>query len=290
MRRKSQIKIGAIDSDKIAFASYNVESHVEFTSRIGEFKANEKGQLTDFPFNAYASSMDEYTWDMDAKTITLDKGPGLKDEESYFVSKRADQQGLKFQSTKAVFDMVEGVIHAENVPYIDVADSRAFPKDGLVSVEEAAEMRPLKESKLLASRDTKFHEIFDATLKINGRYALSGEGSYIFKDKHATGQKITFSEIRVKGDSTVEAEGYVQEEWNFTVSPKIGYKGRAYLTSTEEFLRFDGYVKPLHSFEQYPSDWFRYRQQPDPAFVVVPVNDLRNPDRRRTFASLEHRQ
>ncbi|MFY0642970.1 MAG: hypothetical protein JXR19_00730 [Bacteroidia bacterium] len=283
---ESEIQIGSIDNEKIAFASYNVESHVNFNTRIGEFKANEKGQLTHFPFNAYASSMDEYTWDMDAKTITLDKGPLLASSQSYFKSGKGSQDGLMFLSDKAVFDMVEGVIHAENVPYIDVADSRAFPHDGKVSIEEDADMRPLEQARLIASRENNFHEIYDARLKIRGRYDIGGKGSYVFKDKHATGQSIEFKEIWVKEDSTVFAKGYVKDSLGFTVSPKIAYKGYAHLKSTEEFLRFEGYVKPLHSFTQYPSDWFRYRDQPDPARVIVPAYDLRNPDRRKTFASV----
>lgn len=283
---KSQIQIGAIDNDKIAFASYNVDAHVDFTTRIGEFKANEKGKLTDFPFNAYASSMDEYKWDMDAQTITLDKGPMLAANKSYFVSKKGDQQGLMFQSDHAVFDMKEGVIHAEHVPYIDVADSRAFPFEGKLSIEEDAYMRPLKQSKLLAARDNKFHEINNATLYVKGRYAISGEGSYIYKDKHSTKQAIYFTELSVFGDSTVLAQGYIKDSLSFTVSPKIAYKGYAHMSSVEEDIRFDGYVKPLHSFEQYPSDWFRYKQQPDPQNVIIPAKELRNPDRRNVFAAV----
>lgn len=283
---ESEIQIGAIDNDKIAFASYNVESHVDFTTRIGEFKANEKGKLTDFPFNAYASSMDEYTWDMDAQTITLNKGPQLTAKESYFISKKGDQDGLKFMSDKAVFDMKEGVIYAENVPFIDVADSRVFPFEEKVAIEEDAYMRPLKQSKLLAARDNKYHDLVDAILYIKGRYALTGEGSYVYKDKHLTGQQIYFSELYVKGDSTVVGKGYIKDSLNFTVSPKIGYKGYAHLTSLEQDIRFDGYVKPLHSLELYPSDWFRYRQQPDPNNVIIPATDLRNPDRRKIYAAV----
>lgn len=285
---KSKIEIGAIDDDRIAFASYNVNSHVDFNTRIGEFKANEHGQLTQFPFNAYASSMDEYTWDMNAQTITLDKGPHLTKEQSYFITQRSDQQGLKFQSDKAVFDMKEGVIYADNVPYIDVADSRAFPFEGDVVIEENAKMRTLEQARLLASRDNIYHEIYDASLNIHGRYALGGEGLYVFKDKHLTGQIIEMKDLKVRNDSTVYAEGYIRDTLNFTVSPKIAYKGKAFLSSQEEHIRFDGYVKPLHSFTQYPSDWFRYEQQPNPAEVIIPANahDLRNPDRRYIYATV----
>lgn len=285
---ESKIEIGSISNEKIAFASYNVESHVDFNTRIGEFKANEKGNLTEFPFNAYASSMDEYTWDMDAETIELNKGPLLSDKESYFVSRKADQDGLRFMSSKALFDMKLGIIYAENVPYIDVADSRAFPFEEKVTILEDAVMKPLESSKLLANRENKYHEIFDATLSIKGRYNIGGSGNYEYKDKNRTKQVIFFDNLRVKSkeDSVVYATGYIKDSLNFTVSTKIGYKGSVELKSIDPHLSFNGYVKPLHSFEEYPSSWFRYKQKPDPENVVIPATELLNEDRRRVSATV----
>ncbi len=284
----SQIEIGSIDNDKIAFASYNVDAHVDFNTRIGEFKANEKGNLTEFPFNAYASSMDEYTWDMDAETIELNKGPLLAKEKSIFISRKHEQQGLRFQSTKALFDMKDGVIYAEEVPYIDVADSRIFPFEEKLTIFEDADMKKLEQAKMLASRDNKYHELFDAGIKIHGRYKLGGSANYEYKDKHLTGQIVHFSKIRVKDhtDSTVQANGGIADTAGFTVSPKIAYKGGIELLSTDEFISFSGYVKPLHSLEQYASSWFRYRQQPDPEDVIIPAYEILNEDRRRMSASV----
>ncbi len=285
---KSTIQIGAITEDKIAFASYNVESQVDFNTRIGEFKANEKGKLTDFPYNAYASSMDEYTWDMNAETIELNKGPLLAKEKSYFISKNTDQDGLMFESTNALFDMKAGIIYAKEVPYVDVADSRVFPFEKKVTILKNANMQTLKDAKLLASRENKYHEIFDASIKINGRYDLNGFGNYKYKDKHQTEQMVFLDKMRVVGhrDTTIVARGFIKDSLNFTVSPKIGYKGKIELHSNEEFVLFNGYVKPLHSFEQYTSNWFRYTDQPDPQNVIVPAYTILNEDKRRMSASV----
>jgi len=288
--RYSQIEIGSISSTKIGFASFNVESHVDFNTRIGEFKANDKGNLTEFPFNAYASSMDEYKWDMDAETIELNKGPLLATTESYFVSKKPEQQGLKFISTKAVFDMKTGIIYADKVPYIDVADSRIYPFEEKVTILEDANMKTLEQAKMYANRDDKYHEIFDATLKIAGRYDLGGSGNYIYKDKHKTGQLIFLDKMRVKRgkeDSTIIANGFIQDSTKyFTVSPKIAYKGNVEMYSNDEYLKFNGYVKPVHTLADYPSNWFRYNQQPDPADVIIPAYEPLNEDRRRLSASV----
>lgn len=284
----SAIEIGAITADKIAFSSSNMKSDIDFTARIGDFKQNEKGKQTNFPFNSYASSMDEYTWDMDAQTIELNKGPLLSREKSYFVSTKYEQQGLRFESTKALFDMKLGIIYAENVPHIDVADSRVFPNKGAVEIREDADMQPLLQSKLLANRANKYHQLFDARLVVLGRYSLAGNGSYIFKDKHATEQILQFNKIRVKGsgDTTLVISGSVSDSSGFTLSPKIGYKGNTEIHSHEEDLVFRGYVKPLHSLSDYPSAWFRYKGQPDPQNVLIPATEILNEDRRKMYAAV----
>lgn len=285
---KSEIEIGSISDDKIAFASYNVESHVDFTTRIAKFKANEKGNLTKLPYNAYASSMDEYTWNMNAETIELNKGPLLAKEKSYFISTEPAQQGLKFESTNALFNMKTSIIYAEKVPYIDVADSRVFPNKGKVVIRKDADMQTLKQSKMLAARTNKNHELYDAEIKITGRYALDGAAYYTYKDKHNTGQVIYFDKMRVKSktDSTVIASGFVRDTLDFKVSPKIAFKGKTELCSTEEDLVFNGYVKPLHSFNSFASAWFRYNQQPDPNDVIVPAYEIKNEEQRKMYAAL----
>jgi hypothetical protein len=284
----SQIEIGAISSDKIAFASYNVASDVNFTTRIGDFKANETGKLTDFPFNAYASTMDEYKWDMNKQTIELNKGPKLAKEKSIFISKDPAQQGLRFESTKALFDMKKGIIYAENVPHIDVADSRVFPYNEKIEIRENADMQTLQKAKMLASRDNKNHELFDAKLKIAGRYALSGAASYKYKDKHRTNQVLYFDKIRVvsKTDSSIIATGTVADSSGFKVSPKIGFKGLTELSSINQDIVFNGYVKPLHSLTEWPSAWFRYNQRPDPSNIIIPAREIKNEEQRKMYAAV----
>ncbi|MBR9860824.1 hypothetical protein GYB22_08765 [bacterium] len=283
---ESAIELSTVSEDRIAFASDNVNSHVDFNTRIGEFKANEVGTLTRFPFNGYASTMDEYTWDMDAQTIELNNGPRLPATKSMFISQKYEQEGLKFQSTSALFNMLEGVIYADEVPYIDVADSRVFPFENKVVIEAEAVMRTLEQAKLLAARDNRYHEIFDARINVLGRYSLSGQGDYVYKDKHETGQVIHFNKLMVENDSTIIGEGYVKDSLSFTVSPKIAYKGFTHLSSQEEFIKFDGYVLPLHSFEEFPSTWFRYEQRPNPEYVVIPAKELLNEDRRKLYAAV----
>lgn len=274
------VKIGAIDGSRISFSTSNVKADVNFDTRMGDFKANIPGQFTEFPYNAFASSMDEYKWDMDRETIELNKGPRLATEKSIFISRRPDQYGLNFISTKALFDMKAGVIYAEEVPHIDIADGRVFPFEEKVVINKDADISVLNNAKILASRDNKYHELYDVTVKIISRKSMAGSGSYTFKDKHKTGQKIFFDKIAVHRDTNVVAKGYISDSLRFVLSPKIAFKGGVDLSSTEEYLAFNGHVKPLHTFKTYISSWIRYEDRPDPREVVIktgrPRDDANN--------------
>jgi len=282
----SRIQIGDIDAGLISFVSENVKSHVDFDKRTGEFRANELGQFAELQYNQYASTMDDFKWDMDKKTILMTSSGRMPDDQSIFVSRRADQSGLSFQSTKALFDMNTGIIYAEEIPHIDVADSRVFPFEGKAVIEKDAVMRPLENSKLLAARENKFHELFECRIRVLGKYSISGKGNYVYKDKHLTGQVIHFNKMRVTRDSTVLAQGYISDSMNFSVSPKIRYKGSVDLNSDQQHLTFNGYVVPDHTFSAYKSTWFRYEDQPDPSNVIVDASDPKNEIRKSISVSM----
>ena len=279
----AKIEIMSIDTGRIAFASYNVKAFVDFDKRTGDFKANIPGQLTEFAYNQFASSMDQFYWDMDKQTILLTKGPKLA--KSFFIARKPGMDGLKFDSDKALFDMKEGVIYAENVPYIDIADSRVFPKDGKVTIKKDADIIPLQNAKLLASRDNKYHEIYGATLKILGRKSMGGTGSYKYKDKHKTEQVMFFSKISVTGDSTILATGYMKDSAKFKISPMIGYKGEFELSSNNDHLFFNGYIKPLHTFK-IGSNWIRYKERPDPKNIIIDAGEPKNDENKFVSVSM----
>ena len=284
----SDVKINALDQNKIAFSSNNLNSHIDFNKQIGDFKSNKIGNLTQLPYNQFATSMDEFKWDMANNTMEFNKGPQSLKNKSYFLSKKYNQEGLKFVSTNALFDINTGIIYAKKVPYIDVADSRIYPFENKVDIHENADIQRLKKSRILASRVQKFHQLFDGDIKIEGRYALSGSASYEYLDKHQTHQIIKFNKIRVKGrgDTSILAKGYINDTSSFFLSPKIAYKGNTELYSNQQDIFFNGYVKPNHSFTYYPSRWFRYSDQPKPENVIIPATEILNEDRRKMYASI----
>ncbi|MCB0733918.1 MAG: hypothetical protein H6608_00175 [Flavobacteriales bacterium] len=284
----SDIVIGDVDAGMISFVSRNVKSHIDFQKRIGEFRANETGHLTQLPYNQFSTTLDDFKWNMDKKTILMRPTGRMAPEKYTFVSTNPSQDSLYFQSGNALFDMNDGIVYAEEVPYIDIADVRVFPNDGKVTIEKNAYIRTLEQSTLLAARDNKYHDLYDCRINVLGRFALSGTGFHKYKDKHETGQVIYFDKMRIMNDKTYQAIGFISDSIGFSISPKIGYKGSVELNSTKEFLNFNGYVKPLHSFAAYPSIWFRYHDRQDPQDIIVNTVDLRNEDRKKISVSMNY--
>lgn len=284
----SAIRIGDVDAGMISFVSTNVKSHIDFEKRTGDFRANELGHVTQMPFNQFTSTMDDFKWDMDRKTILMTSTGRMKTEDYVFRSTNPGQDGLNFVSTKALFDMKDGTIYAEEIPHIDIADSRVFPFEGKAVIEKDAYIRPLENSKLLAGRDNKFHELNKCRITVLGRNSLAGSGYYEYIDKHKSGQIIFFDKMRVLRDTTVQALGFMSDSLKFTVSPKIAYKGGIELNSTNKFLAFNGYVLPLHTFKDYPSTWFRYSDRQDPNNIIIHASEPKNEDRKNIYVSMNY--
>lgn len=277
----ASLTIGDLHQEIISFSSNNVRAHLDFENRVVDLTTNVLGNLTEFPRNQFAASLDNYHWDIDEETIELFKTDRLKDEESFFVSRKPEQQGLSFQCPNALFDMKQLVIFAEEVPYIDIADSRLFPNEGKVVIEQEAKIRPFENARFLAARDNKFHELYECNIVVHGKYNIGGSGKYKYVDKYKTGQEVYFDRMVVNRDTTVLATGYITDTAQFAISPKIAYYGQVELLSSEEFLKFTGFAKPMHTFADYPSMWFKYVDRPFPPDVIVDASNPMDKDRKK---------
>jgi hypothetical protein len=92
--------------------------------------------------------------------------------------------------------------------------------------------------------------------------------------------------MRVTRDSTIQLLGIITDSLNFSLSPKIAYKGSVELLSNQQYLGFNGYVKPVHTFKGIPSQWFRYTDRPDPEDVIINASDPKDENRRSMSLSM----
>lgn len=283
----ADLRIYAADSTKIAFETNNINGKMDFDTRLGTFATNQKDAMTNFPFNMYTTNLNDYKWNMDAKTIEANIGGNLAGTKPLFLSTNLKQDSLQFEAKHALYNLNDYTLTIDQIPHIDLADSRLFLHDGMVTIRENAEMDIVDTAKIVANRINQFHNIYGVRAKIYGRYKMRGSGKYQYVNVLGTRQEFKLDSLIVNADKKVEGVGWITETNDFTLDTKIGYKGFAQVLSTEMNILFTGYVKPLHTFPNIlPSAWIRFNDRVDPKNVIINMMDPRDKDNKKQYVGL----
>lgn len=271
--------------DPLSFDSRNLNAHVDFEARRGEFKSNGGTSIVKFPQNQYVCYIDMFTWLMDKDEMEL-SSTGQSDvtiesdldlARSNFYSIHPDQDSLNFKAPKAKFFINENVIYCEKVGYLDVADARIFPEDEKVTIRKKAKMDPFENAKIVANFVTKYHTITEAHVEILARRSYKASGKYPYIDSEGNKQIITFENIELDEAYQTVAKGEVKEEANFKLSNKFDFYGGVELYASEEFLTFDGATRINHECNQFARNWLKFRTAVDPKNIQIPVSgDLKD--------------
>ena len=67
----SNFRLASDNSAALAFSTNNVNSHIDFVKRVGEFKSNGGCSYVSFPLNQYICYIDQFKWFMDQAEIEL---------------------------------------------------------------------------------------------------------------------------------------------------------------------------------------------------------------------------
>lgn len=283
----SSIQIFAVDPSKFAFESSNMKGLLDFDTRLGFFTTNAVGTYTHFPFNHYASNMNDYKWDMNKKTMEIKPGSAMGNIKPLFAGLPQDMKdSVKFECHYAKFDLVSNVLYMEKIPYIDVADSRVFPFDGKAIVREKAYMDRLDSSRIEANRVDVFHEIKNCKTNILSGSSMAATGYYRYIDKYKTEQPLFVDSIRINRENHLVGYGRIAEDKLLKLDKKIGFKGLFEIISTSRPIKFIGYVRPMHSFAKMETLWLRYQDVADPQNVVINVMDPRDKDNKKLSVGL----
>jgi hypothetical protein len=284
---KASLKIFAADSTKIAFQTDNIKGNMDFKTRLGTFTTNEMGALTKFPFNQFVTNLNDYKWNMDLKTIEAKPGPAMAGKAPFFMSTNLTQDSLKFEGKIGLYNLNDYTLKVGQIPYIDIADSRLFLKDGKLTIRENANIDVVDSAKLMANRIDKFHDIYGTQAKIYGRNKISGNGKYQYVLKDGKREEFKLDSIIVNRDKKVEGWGKIADDAGFLLDTKIGYKGLGQVLSSQKLLQFRGYVKPLHTFKNVlPAAWIRFNDRVDPKNVVINMMDPRDKDNKKQYVGL----
>ncbi|MCB9194948.1 MAG: hypothetical protein H6598_01875 [Flavobacteriales bacterium] len=277
----AEFKLRTVNLEEMAFKTENVNAHVDFNDRKGQFKSNSGESFVQFPENQYICYMDQFNWLMDQDDLEMEsKQKGDVNIEtdldlagSNFYSVHPKQDSLSFKSPKAKFDVRKKIITCQKVEYVTTADARVFPEDGIVIIKKKAEMEPFENAKILANYITKFHNIFDAKVEITGKKSYKASGYYNYVDEFKNQQKFYFSNIAPDTALQTTAKGEVSENANFKLSPQFDYIGEISMFASFKELTFKGEVRlSAHNCKGIERNWMAFEAPIDPENIFIPVS------------------
>ncbi len=281
----SDFRLTSDNTNALAFSTNNVQSHIDFDKRVGDFKSNGGGSYVKFPLNQYICFIDQFTWYMDNKEIEMSSSSsstqsvadtalsGLNLTGSEFISVEPTQDSLRFKAPHAKYSLRDYLIKADKVALIQTGDASVIPDSGIVVVERYAKMRTLNNARIVANNTTRYHTLYNATVNIQGRKRYEGSGDYDYIDETNAKKHFHFEKITVDTTYQTVADAEISESEGFHLSPMFGFKGSVHLAASKEHLVFGGYAKPTFNCDSVPARWIRFTSEVDPLSVMIPIEN-----------------
>lgn len=277
------------ETGELVVSAEQYRTHVDFSTRIVEFKTNQLGSAVSFPYNNFLCFMDNIDWYMDNKEMKLfnDLGEkykgidGMSREEllkldlsgSDFLATNPLMDSLSFFSVTARYDLENYIIDAEDVKLIRVADAAIFPDGGQVRIMQGGQISPLKEAVIIADTASRFHLVNSAEVNIQSRKTFSGKGTYIYQAGDGREQEFDMGEIGVDSTSgRTIAIGQIPEETGFYLNPFFAFKGNVMMNSGRKDLYFEGGFRPSDDcFGSRQKQWVYFNSWVDRDSVRIHV-------------------
>ncbi len=277
----SNFHLKAFEEEGFTFSTVNVNAKIDLDSRTGDFITNGSGSYVKFDKNQYIAYMDRFKWFMDAEEIQLGDEQKKMDQEAAeqgldlegpeFISTHPKQDSLRFFAPAAKYNLRKYIISCKNVPYINVADARIFPKNGDVKLFKNAVMDTLRESSIMANTVTKFHNIRNTTANIYGRRNYLASGEYQYLDENDKPYLIFFKTIKPDTSGQTISEGSIPERDNFKFNDYFSFAGSVYLQASQQFLTFNGGTKIVHNCNKIGKSYLKFTGEINPKEIQIPI-------------------
>lgn len=266
----------------IAMRCENVNAHVSFKNRVGEFKNKNGATILTFDVIQYRCKMDVFTWLMDTDSMKMSKFETENDininsaidvKEPNFVSIHPDQDSLKFNAPVAFYSNKIKTMFCTNTEYIDVADARIYPDRKYVVIRRKAVLDTLTNARIVANYVTKYHTILNSKVQISARRKYVGEGFYPYFDADSNKTLIKMNTIGVDSSFQTFANGNILSEDNFKLSSQFDYYGKMSIKAAKPEILFTGATRINHTCEKFARNWMSFSAQIDPKNIQIPVSD-----------------
>jgi hypothetical protein len=283
----ASFNIRVLNSQDWALTTDNVRCQVDMRQRYAHLISNDPLAITRIPTHRYMAQINEFKWWMDRHELNLIAGQtfapsgegqkyGFKDEPltgARYISTDKAQDSLSFVSPSVMLNYEKKILDASRVKYVDVADARIFPPNERIVVGPDGRMMTISKARIMANRETRFHEIYEATVNISGRYSYTGSGKYDYIDENNKRQTILFSEISVDSTRQSVASGSIAEPDSFTLNPFFLFQGDVQWAAARKYLQFEGGARPIHSCPNVSTSWVKFTAVIDPLKVRIPIQN-----------------
>lgn len=265
----------------LAFKTDDVNAHVSFKERKGEFRSNKGESVVYFPVNEYVCKMDNFTWWMDNYDIDMERQAdrdlaiesGVDLKGANFFSLNSKQDSLQFRAPRARFNVKEKIIHCQMVEYLDIADARIFPDSMDLYIRKKAKMDPLRNSKIVANYITKYHQFENATVQVLARRKYEANADYVYYDKDSLKSLIPMKSISLDTAYQTIAEGVIDAEYGFKLSDRFDFYGKFSIEASKPSVLFNGATRINHTCEKFDRNWMSFVAEIDPTNIQIPVSE-----------------
>ncbi len=272
----ANLKVKAGNEERDAFSGKNlnldfnvVSSLVNISPQTGSFTDNEVSQL-EFPYSAYATTIDKALWKIKEKTITMEGDL----ETSVFKSTAKNQYGLKFHGRGAKYDIDAKKLSITGVEEIHTADAAVLPPGGNVFVQDDGKLAGFTQATIVADTLNRYHTLTNADVTVNSRLSYTAKadyryvnvsldtfniklGGFEFAEVSETGQIL---DSKASGKLSTIARAKVTEADQVFLAKKMLYKGELTMLAPFKNLFMKGQVLPdLKRYPMIGGSWIDYQ-------------------------------
>ena len=242
------LAIKTSDGAGVALEAENLSGELDFDRDVGSFTANDTVLSVALPSAQYATSMNEFDWDIAGEKITFGTVPGRLGS---FVSTDPERDSLFFRAATAGYDLTTAKLEVGGVPYVAAADALVYPSDGRLSIGTGGEIAELTGARIVADTVNKYHVIDSATVRLVGRKDYRASGYYRY-DLPGRAQRLYFADIigerigkgqRDQKSAVTRASGEVTADERFFIDEAVRFQGAIGLDASRQELDFEGFAQ-----------------------------------------------
>ena len=278
--------------NNIAFYATDMKSHVDYTKRRADFVANAELGRTQLPLLQYAAYVDKFSWEMDRKELDLinsksESSQGLEgltlrerfahkeQPGALFVSTNPTKDSLNFHAVRSTYLYNAGQLTCRQVFTVNSADAVIAPGGDTLHIRQGGTIDLMKHSQILASRENRYHLIYDADVVLDGARKYSGKGYIDYVDVDNKKQRIYLSSIAPDNRGVSVGNGFIPDSADFTLNSAFGFAGNVRVEADKEHYYFDGGVRLLHKCPTNAElGLLAYSSYLDPKQILVSVPEI----------------